>query len=291
MASVSVWISAFRPKTLPAGAVPVILGSALAWADGKFSWGAGIAALVCSLLMQIASNFINEIYDFRRGADSVRRVGPRRAVAAGLITEREMIIAAIVAVSGAFLIGLYLTAVAGWGIFVVGVVSLVMAWAYTGGKYPLAYLGLGEVFAFVFFGVLATCGTYIIHVHTLSAAAVWLSFAPAAFSSNILNVNNIRDTETDREAGKRTLAVRFGASAMRLTYAVCMSIPFIVPVVLVAFGYSVYVFLTFVMLPMAVRLIVSVYRNEGGALNSTLAGTGVLMTFYCALMTVGLFLR
>lgn len=290
MASTSVWISALRPKTLPAGAVPVILGSALALADGQFSLWNGVAALVCSLLMQIASNFFNEIYDFRRGADSAHRVGPRRAVAAGLITEKEMTVAAIVAVSAAFLIGLYLTTTAGWGIFAVGAVSLVMAWAYTGGKYPLAYLGLGEVFAFVFFGVIATCGTYVIHAHNLSASAIWLSLAPAAFSANILNVNNIRDVDTDREAGKRTLSVRFGTKAMRFAYAACMIIPFLLPFVLFAYGYSGYVFLTVTVLPMAVRLVVGVYRNNGTALNSILAGTGVLMTFYCALMVIGLLL-
>jgi len=289
MTNISIWFEALRPKTLPASIVPVALGSAIAAIDGKFTWSIFIATLLCAALMQIASNFINEIYDFRRGADTPLRLGPRRAVSEGVISEQNMKFAALIAITVAFLIGLYLTSIAGWPIFVVGVISLAAAWAYTGGKYPLAYIGLGEAMAFIFYGIIAVCGVYYIYPGTVTQSAVMLSLAPAALSANILAVNNIRDIETDRIAGKRTFAVRFGVIYARVMYAIFTVIPFITTIALVSAGYSKYIMLSFVAIPAAVMLIIGVVRRKGADLNPILAGTGALLAVYAVLLIIGLF--
>ncbi|GAB1430045.1 1,4-dihydroxy-2-naphthoate polyprenyltransferase [Ignavibacteria bacterium] len=289
MTNISIWFEALRPKTLPASIVPVALGSAIAAIDGKFTWSIFIATLLCAALMQIASNFINEIYDFRRGADTPLRLGPRRAVSEGVISEQNMKFAALIAITVAFLIGLYLTSIAGWPIFVVGVISLAAAWAYTGGKYPLAYIGLGEAMAFIFYGIIAVCGVYYIYTGTVTQSAVMLSLAPAALSANILAVNNIRDIETDRIAGKRTFAVRFGVIYARVMYAIFTVIPFITTIALVSAGYSKYIMLSFVAIPAAVMLIIGVVRRKGADLNPILAGTGALLAVYAVLLIIGLF--
>lgn len=291
MTNVSIWFEALRPKTLPASVVPVALGSALAATDGKFSWSICIATLLCAVLMQIASNFINEIYDFRRGADTPLRSGPRRAVSVGLISEQNMKFAALITISVAFLIGLYLTSIAGWPIFATGVISLTATWAYTGGKFPLAYIGLGEVMAFIFYGIIAVCGVYYIYSGTITQPAAILSLAPAALAANILAVNNIRDIETDRIAGKRTFAVLFGAMSARIMYAIFTVIPFISAIALVSAGYSKYILLSFSAIPAAVMLIIGVFRRNGPKLNPILAGTGALLAVYAALLIIGLFLK
>ncbi|ACF13414.1 1,4-dihydroxy-2-naphthoate octaprenyltransferase [Chloroherpeton thalassium ATCC 35110] len=290
VSAVEAWMHAIRPKTLPAGAMPVVLGAALALADGKFSLWPALIALVCALLIQVATNFINEIYDNRKGADTAERLGPTRAVASGMISEQVMTRVSISMLVFTFVLGLYLVKIGGWPILLVGLLSLFFAWGYTGGPYPLAYNGLGEVFVFIFFGIIAVVGTYYVQALSTTSAAFIVSLAPGAIASNILGVNNIRDIETDAKVNKRTLAVKIGLANAQKLYVFFNFLAFFPPVFLFMTGYSASVFLPFLSAPMAIRLSQKVYRLKGKPLNEVLAGTGVFLTIHGLLFSVGLIL-
>ncbi|MEI6847368.1 MAG: 1,4-dihydroxy-2-naphthoate polyprenyltransferase [Chlorobiaceae bacterium] len=287
------WMLAIRPKTLPAGAIPVVLGSALAAADGSFHILPAFIALICALGIQVATNFINEIYDFRKGADTADRLGPTRTVAAGIISEKKMIKVSVGLVVVVFLLGLYLVYVAGWPIFVVGALSLLFAWAYTGGPYPIAYSGLGDLFVFIFFGLVAVGGTYYVQAHTLHYPVLLAAVAPGAFSVNILLVNNIRDIATDRKVGKMTLPARIGGEYSRSIYVALTVVAYLVPLLLWLNDnhYSLFGLLSLFSLPLAVRMIRELYASEGRELNNVLAGTGKLMTLHGFLFAVGLLIH
>jgi len=289
--SFQAWMLAVRPKTLPAGAVPVVLASALAAADGRFRLVPAIVALVCALGIQIATNFINEIYDFRKGADTGDRLGPTRTVAAGIISERTMITVSATLMAGVFLLGLYLVAVAGWPILLVGVLSLLFAWAYTGGPFPIAYSGLGDVFVFIFFGLVAVGGAYYVQALALPLPVLVAAAAPGAFSVNILLVNNIRDIQTDRKVGKMTLPARIGASRARMLYVVLTVLAYAVPLVMVMAGYPVWCLLSLLSIPLAVGMVRRLYASEGRELNMVLAGTGKVLTVHGLLFSAGLIIK
>ncbi len=289
--SLQAWLLAVRPKTLPAGAVPIILASALAAADGRFRLLPALVALVCALGIQIATNFINEIYDFRKGADTSERLGPTRTVAAGIITERTMIrVSAGLGIS-VFLLGLYLVAIGGLPILLIGLLSLLFAWAYTGGPWPIAYSGLGDVFVFIFFGLVAVGGTYYVQSLSLSAPVLVAAAAPGAFSVNILLVNNIRDIDTDRKVGKMTLPARIGAQRARMLYVLLMLLAYAVPLFMVRAGYSAWCLLSLLSLPLAVGMVRTLYSSEGRALNQVLAGTGKVLTVHGLLFSAGLLVK
>lgn len=289
--SLQAWLLAIRPKTLPAGMVPVVLGSALAAADGSFRpLSAGIA-LVCALGIQVATNFINEIYDFRKGADTTERLGPVRSVAAGLIREETMIRVSAVLLTVIFLLGLYLVSVAGWPILLVGVLSLLFAWAYTGGPCPIAYSGFGDLFVFIFFGLVAVSGTYYVQTLRLDIPVLLAAAAPGAFSVNILLVNNIRDIETDRRVGKMTLPVRIGRERARQLYLLLLVVAYLVPVLVWLKGYSIWGMFSLFSAPLAIQVAGNLYASEGEALNDVLAGTGKVMTLHGLLFSAGLLLR
>jgi len=290
-ASLQAWMLAIRPKTLPAGAVPVVLASALAAVDGHFHLLKALVALVCVLGIQVATNFINEIYDFRKGADTAERLGPTRTVAAGLISEKTMINVSASLVGAVFLLGLYLVSTSGWPIFLLGLLSLIFAWAYTGGPYPIAYSGFGDLFVFIFFGLVAVGGTYYVQAHTLLPPVLLAAVAPGLFSVNILLVNNIRDIATDRTVGKMTLPARIGASWARRVYVILTVIAFFVPVLLSMSGYSPWGMLSFFSLPLAVSMIRQLYASEGRELNNVLAGTGKLLTLHGLLFSAGLLIQ
>ncbi len=285
----TIWFHAIRPKTLVAGAAPVLVGSALAWADGRFVDWVGALALVCAVLIQIASNFINELEDFKRGADA-RRVGPIRAVSAGLITPASMRRASWGVVLTAFVLGLPIVWHAGPIVLGIGVVCLVMAWMYTGGPFPLAYHGLGEVFAFLFFGVVAVAGTYYAHAGRWSADAFVASVGPGLLAANILAVNNLRDMYTDAIANKRTLAVRFGAMFARVAYAVCTAVAIAVPSIVLSTHRGPWVLLPLITMPLGIMFMVLVHRRSGAELNPLLGGTALLYVMYtvCAVMGIAL---
>jgi 1,4-dihydroxy-2-naphthoate octaprenyltransferase len=209
-ASWKIWVAAARPRTLPAAVAPVIVGSALAWRAGAFDAVAATICLVFALLVQIGANFANDYYDFVHGADTGERVGPRRAVAAGLVPPATMRRAMGLTFGLALAVGLTLVAWGGWWLVAVGVVSIASGIAYTGGPFPLGYHGLGDLFVFVFFGLVAVGATFYVQAGHVSLSVLLAAVAIGLLTVNILLVNNYRDVETDRKAGKRTLVVRFG---------------------------------------------------------------------------------
>ena len=231
-----VWLSAARPRTLPAAVAPVLVGSALAWRAEKFDERAALICLVFALLIQIGTNFANDYFDFRHGADTAERIGPRRAVAAGWVTPAAMQRAMGGVFGAAFLVGLALLAWGGWWLLGIGVACIGCGIAYTGGPYPLGYHGLGDIFVFLFFGLVAVGTTFYVQAGTVTAEAVIAAVAIGALTTNILVVNNYRDVETDRVAGKRTLVVRFGRHFARTQFALAHAIALTAPIFLAAHG-------------------------------------------------------
>lgn len=213
------WKTAARPHTLPAGIVPVLVGSGLAYGEGVFRWDTAAWALLGALAIQVAANFANDASDARRGADTEDRLGPPRMVALGVISSQQMWVATWVAVGIAAVAGIFLTVIAGWVVLVIGVSSVIAMLGYVGGPAPYGYRGLGEVFVFVFFGLVATVGSRYVHDGSAPLAA-WLLAIPIGFlATAILLVNNYRDIETDRATGKRTLAVVLGRRHTRMLFA------------------------------------------------------------------------
>lgn len=228
----AIWIAASRPRTLPAAVAPVLAASALAWRDGDFTAPAALAALGFALLVQIGTNFANDYYDFMKGADTAERVGPRRAVAAGWVAPTVMKRAMIAVFAAAFLVGLTLLGYGGWPLLAVGAASILCGVAYTGGPYPLGYNGLGDVFVFIFFGLVAVGATYFVQAGAITGEAWIIGAGIGALAANILVVNNYRDAETDAKAGKRTLVVRFGRGFARVQFALshCVAVTALITV-------------------------------------------------------------
>jgi 1,4-dihydroxy-2-naphthoate octaprenyltransferase len=300
------WVMAARPQTLPAAAAPVIVGVGLALADGVFAALPALAAFVGAALIQIGTNFANDYYDAKRGADTEDREGFTRVTASGLIEAPEVKRAMYLTFAAAVLVGAYLVYVGGVPILVIGVLSVVSGIAYTGGPYPLGYHGLGDLFVFVFFGVVAVTGTYYVQAAarlaeafpvgvppgTLPLLAVVASLPVAALSTNILVVNNVRDRQEDARTGKRTLAVRFGYGVARAEFVGLVALAYLVPVVLYAvdgFGFGLPVLLPLTTLPYAALVTRTVLtETSGAALNSTLERTGKLLAGFALLFGVGL---
>ena len=221
-----VWLLAARPPTLPAAVAPVLVGTAVATIDGPFSVGLFFQVLAAAILIQIGVNFANDLSDFRRGADTPERLGPPRAVAQGWLTERQMLGGATVVFGGAIAIGISLTIAAGWPILVAGAASCIAAVAYTGGPWPYGYHGLGDVICFAFFGVVAVMGSGYVQSGALTWELAAASIPVGCLVTAILVANNLRDIDTDRSAGKRTLAVVLGERATRLEYVLLVVIAF-----------------------------------------------------------------
>jgi 1,4-dihydroxy-2-naphthoate octaprenyltransferase len=219
--STKVWIEAARPKTLGASLAPILIGAALAYRHGAFSFFATITALASALCIQIATNFCNDYCDFKKGADA-RRVGPVRATQAGLIAPEMMLRATVITFALAVALGAILVARGGAPVLIIGVLSVAFGALYTAGPYPLAYIGLGDLFVLIFFGPIAVAGTYYVNALAWSLDAVILGLIPGLLAVGILIVNNLRDYESDRLVGKRTLVVTFGETFGRLEYLVCV---------------------------------------------------------------------
>jgi 1,4-dihydroxy-2-naphthoate polyprenyltransferase len=285
------WILATRPRTLFAAIVPVIVGSSIAVHDGKFDLTAATIALLCSILIQIGTNFTNDLFDFLRGSDKESRVGPQRAAASGLLSIEEIKIGTIVTFGLSFLLGLYLVFTSGWIVLIIGVVSILAGIAYTAGPLPLAYNGLGDVAAFLFFGLVATIGTYFVQAHYFSWMSFWSSIPVGALITNILVVNNYRDREEDRSNGKNTLAVIFGDGFSRVQYVVFMFISYaILFVVYFTFKKSFFIFLPLLSLPLSIKLVKMIYTLRGYELNKTLELTSKLSAIYGFLFAIGILL-
>ncbi len=287
--SAKAWLLASRPQTLTAALVPVVVGTAVAEISGGMRLGPAAAALFGAFMIQIATNFANDVFDHEKGADTHERLGPTRAVQAGLLTPREVRVGMAVSILLAVLAGLYLTAVAGWPIVVIGVLSVLSGVAYTGGPYPLGYHGLGDVFVFVFFGLVAVCGTVFVQTGAVPPLALLASVPVGAIATAVLVVNNVRDRVTDVTAGKRTLAVRFGRRFGVIEYALLLALAYAAPIVaLLAFHRSPLALLPLLTLPIAIRLTVTLATTEGKPLNACLAGTAKLLLLHGALFAAGL---
>ncbi len=286
---IAVWLSATRPRTLPAAVAPVLTGTAFAWRHGSVVWPAAAACLGFALLIQIGTNFANDYYDFVKGADTKERVGPRRAVASGLVSPAAMKLAAALTFTAAFLVGLSLLKYGGWPLLAIGVASIVCGYAYTGGPYPLGYNGLGDVFVFVFFGLVAVGATYFVQAGRL-VPDVWLgALAIGLLAANILLVNNYRDVETDARAGKRTTVVRFGRRFARTQFALAHLIALLVPIVLtIRMGRAGWVLLPLLLAPAAARQCVRLKNAQApGELIALLGETGRYLALYAVVLAVG----
>lgn len=285
------WILASRPKTLLAAFVPVIIGSAVAAHHNSFKPLAATVALICSVLIQVGTNFTNDLYDFLSGKDTKERLGPTRALASGLISVNEMKAGVFITFALTFLLGLYLVYLGGWLILLIGIFSIIAGIAYTAGPYPLAYNGLGDIFVFIFFGLIGTVGTYFVQTREINILAFWASVPVGALITNILVVNNYRDLEEDKSNGKNTLAVKLGEKFARLQYVAFMFLSYaILFVVYFTYKESLFVFLPLLSLPIAVKLIKMIYSLKGTELNDTLALTAKLSLIYGLLFAAGILL-
>jgi 1,4-dihydroxy-2-naphthoate polyprenyltransferase len=285
----AIWLAAARPKTLPAAIVPVAVGTACAAAVGRVAWAPALAALAGSLAIQIGTNFANDVFDAERGADGPDRIGPVRAVSAGLITAAAMKRAMILAFAIAAAFGLYLATVGGWPIVVAGILSILSGIAYTGGPYPLGYHGLGDVFVMIFFGLVAVCGTAFVQLGHVPGLALLAALPVGALATAILVVNNLRDRATDARAGKRTLAVRLGRRGVLVEYIALLAIAFAVPGALAVC--HPWAALPLVTLPLAImRVRALVAATTGPEFNDCLAATAKLMMLHGVLFAIGLWM-
>jgi 1,4-dihydroxy-2-naphthoate octaprenyltransferase len=269
---VTPWLLAARPKTLAAAVVPVLVGTALArWSH----WPSFLGALGGALFIQIGTNFVNDALDFKKGADTHERLGPLRVTQAGLLSAEAVMRGAIVCFALAALCGVPLIVRGGWPIVVIGVTSIAAAYAYTGGPYPLAYHGLGELFVMVFFGLVAAGGSYYVQRLIVDADALLAGVACGALAIVLLAINNLRDLDNDRASNKRTMAARFGPRFARAEIAVMAAVPFIAAALIAPRrGWA---FLgVLVVLPLAALVVVCAMRSEGRALNRCLAFAGML---------------
>jgi 1,4-dihydroxy-2-naphthoate polyprenyltransferase len=287
---VRIWVMAARLRTLPAAVAPVLVGTALAGTEDRFRVGAFIAALLGAIFIQVGTNLSNDYSDARRGADTEDRLGPVRVTAGGLVPPRQVLMATYITFGLAVVCGAYLVYVAGPLLLAIGAASILAGVLYTGGPRPYGYEGLGEVFVFLFFGVAAVAGSYFAQSEQWDWEAFVLSVPVGLLASAVLVVNNVRDMETDRRAGKRTLAVRLGRERTRMLYAVMVLVPF--PVVLIpwlAGSLDAWVLLSWLVLPIALRLIKTIHEHaDGPTLNRALAGTAMMELVFCLLLSAGI---
>jgi 1,4-dihydroxy-2-naphthoate octaprenyltransferase len=287
-----IWLLAARPATLPAAIVPVLVGSA-AGLHGLHQIHERVLfpTLLAALLIQIGTNFANDVFDFRRGADTAERLGPLRVTQGGLVTPRRVLIATYVTFGLALLIGLYLVSIGGWPILVIGILCLVAGVTYTGGPWPFGYHGLGDLVCFVFFGVLAVLGSAYLQRLEITPLDIWASIPVGCLVTAILIVNNLRDIDTDRQVGKMTLAVRLGRRGTRLEYIALVAIAYLVVVYLGLSGtVGAWWWLPLLSLPLAIWLVRFVSRAEGRPLNQALKRTGQLHLVFGLLFAAALWL-
>ena len=288
--SLGAWILACRPATLTAAIVPVLVGTAVAHLAGTIRIGGAVAALFGALMIQIGTNFANDVFDFEKGADTSTRLGPARATQSGLLTPRQMRRGMMASMLLATLAGVYLAYIAGWPIIAIGIASVLSGIAYTGGPWPLGYHGLGDVFVFVWFGLVAVTGTAFAQLGFVPAVAWFAAIPVGTLATAVLVVNNLRDRSTDATCGKRTLVVRLGRRAGLVEYAALVAIAHLVPIA-IAWGLgSAWMLLPVLTLPVGLVLVRGVGRAEGRALNPYLGRTAKLLLANGALMCAALLL-
>ena len=288
-----IWLMAARPRTLPATLAPVLVGTALAATErDHLNWLAFAAALLGALFIQVGTNLSNDYSDARRGADTEDRLGPVRVTAGGLVPPRQVLVATYITFGLAVLCGVYLIAIAGWVLLLIGAASILAGVLYTGGPRPYGYEGLGELFVFLFFGVVAVAGSYYVQTRSLEWQPFALAVPVGLLASAILVVNNVRDLETDRRAGKRTLAVRLGRHRTRNLFAAMVYLAYLtVPLPWIAGALSPWLLLPWLTLPLAASVVRLVRAHtDGPSLNHALARTGQLELAFCVLLAAGLLL-
>jgi 1,4-dihydroxy-2-naphthoate octaprenyltransferase len=286
-----IWGMAARPRTLPAAIAPVLVGTALAGSEGEFRALAFCAALVGSIFIQIGTNLSNDYSDARRGADTEERLGPVRVTAGGLVPPRKVLVATWLAFAIAVAAGAYLIALVGWELLAIGAASILAGVLYTGGPRPYGYEGLGELFVFLFFGVVAVTGSYYVQTEELTWLALALSVPVGLLAAAILVVNNIRDVETDRRAGKRTLAVRLGRDRARRLFAAIVTLPFVFVIAIAAVDGRPELLVALLSAPLVPPLVRTVSsRTDGPSLNMALARCGALLALFSLLLSAGLLL-
>jgi len=286
---VTVWIMASRPKTLWAAIAPVVIGSAMAYADGGFHLLSALAALFGAVMIQIGTNLANDYFDYSKGSDRPDRIGPVRVTQTGLVNPSTMKRATVLVFLLAVLAGIYLVYRGGWPIVVIGLLSILCGILYTGGPYPLGYTGLADIFVLIFFGPVAVGGTYYVQTLQINWIVLLAGLSPGLFSVAILTVNNLRDIESDRISGKRTLPVRFGLTFARMEYLLVLIIACLIPVGLVIYATeSPWLLLTLYVPAVSLPTIRNVFNSRNGkVLNNMLATTGRLLFLYSLLFSLG----
>ncbi|MFQ5629528.1 MAG: 1,4-dihydroxy-2-naphthoate polyprenyltransferase [bacterium] len=283
------WLLASRPKTLWAAVSPVLMGTAMAYADGFVHWPSAAAALFSAILIQIGTNFANDYFDYSKGADTTERIGPTRATQAGMVKPDAMRKAFIIAFGIAMLLGLYLVWRGGWIIVLIGSVSIFLGIIYTATPYALAYTGLADIFVLIFFGPVAVGGTYYVQALDINAIVLIAGLSPGLISTAILTVNNLRDVNQDRAAGRKTLAVRFGVNFAKIEYLLLIAAACLMPLVLHyltrANFFAVFATLTFFLAIPAIRTVFS--HKEAITLNTVLANTGKLLLIFSLAFSIG----
>lgn len=288
--SIGAWRAAARPPTLTAAVTPVLVGTGAAIGDGAFSAGPFVAALFGAICLQVGANFANDVFDFERGADAGDRLGPPRATQTGLLTPAQMKVGMWAAFLLAFLAGIYLVVAAGWIVVVIGLASILAGLIYTGGPWPIGYHALGDVFTFVFFGMVAVVGTYFVQAEA-APGVVWLAAVPVGCTvTAILVANNLRDIDTDRAAGKTTLAVVLGERGTRAWYLLLVAAAYGVAIALwPATRVEPWGLLVLLSLPVAIAPLRAVAGGTAGrALNATLVQTARFHLVFGALLALAL---
>jgi len=288
-----IWLRASRPQTLAAALIPVMVGVSIAYSDDYFRWDISLVVLLCAMLLQIGTNFANDYYDFVKGADNDERIGFVRATSAGLVTPNAMLKATIFTMSTAFLVGLYLVSVGGWIVLLIGLLSILFGVLYTGGPFPLGYNGLGDLFVFIFFGIVAVMGTYYVHALQWSSFTFWASLPVGALAVNILVVNNLRDVHQDILSGKRTLGVLLGEKALKWEYTFLLLLAYTVPLILLTFSeISLWILLPLLSIPLSIPLLNQIWNHDDKrTLNRTLERTAQFMVLYGVLFSIGILLN
>lgn len=285
------WILAARPKTLPAASAPVIIGTAMAYEAGGFHLISSLVALIGALLIQIGTNLANDYFDFKKGTDQPDRLGPTRVTQSGLIKPETVKKAMILIFCLALLSGIYLVARGGVPILIIGLLSILFGVLYTGGPMPIGYIGMGDIFVLIFFGPVAVGGTYYVQTLDINWMVIIAGLAPGLFSTAILTVNNLRDIDSDRKAGKKTLAIRFGKTFTKIEYLFTIISAILIPTLLyIFFEKHIYSLLSLIVIILALPSIKKVFTTEGKILNDVLASTGLLLLIYSILFSIGWFL-
>jgi len=286
---IGLWINCARPKTLAASIAPVLVGGAMAYGDGAMSWLTFVVTLLSAIFIQIGTNFANDYYDYINGSDTEGRVGPIRGMHTGEVTLSQMKVAFVIAFALAILLGVFLVLKGGLPILVIGIVSVICGYLYTAGPFPLAYVGLGDIFVLIFFGPVATAGTYFLQRGEINPNVIIAGLATGLLAVAILTVNNYRDYESDKAVRKNTLVVRIGRSFGIYEYAFCLLVASSIPIYLCFVNsHRLGCLLSLITLPMAIMMIRRIALRPGPEiLNNLLAGTGKLLILFSLLFAIG----